>query len=160
MNFLKYSFLWAVVLLIPLVHAEYVPNATYLKYAEHYKVNHDGSSEQIMEVLLRIDTVNGVSQLGEQKVSFNSSLESIEVLEAYTVQPNGQKIKVELDQIRTQDEYSDTGSNIYSEVKQKVIFFPKVEKGSQLYYKTHSHQHTPDFEGQFCVSSLYYPQYR
>ena len=160
MNFLKYSLLWAVVLQIPLVHAEYVPNGTYLKYAEHYKVNQDGSSEQIMEVLLRIDTANGVSQLGEQKVSFNSSLESVEVLEAYTVQPNGQKIKVELDQIRTQDEYSDTGSNIYSEVKQKVIIFPKVEKGSQLYYKTHSHQHTPDFEGQFFVTSLYYPQYR
>ena len=160
MKFLKYSFLWAVVLQIPLSFAEYVPQATYLKYAEHYKVNKDGSSEQIMEVLLRIDTENGVSKLGEQKVSFNSSLESVEVLDAYTVQPNGEKIKVELDKIRTQDEYSDTGSNIYSEAKQKVIIFPKVEKGSQLYYKTHSHQHTPDFEGQFFVSALFYPQYK
>ena len=160
MKFLKYSFLWALVLQIPLSLAEYVPNGTYLKYAEHYKVNKDGSSEQIMEVLLRIDTENGVSKLGEQKVSFNSSLETLEVLDAYTVQPNGEKIKVELDKIRTQDEYSDTGSNIYSEAKQKVIIFPKVEKGSQLYYKTHSHQHTPDFEGQFFVTALFYPQYK
>ena len=82
MKFLKYSFLWAVVLQIPLSFAEYVPQATYLKYAEHYKVNKDGSSEQIMEVLLRIDTENGVSKLGEQKVSFNSSLENVEVLDA------------------------------------------------------------------------------
>ena len=160
MTFLKYSFLWAVVLQIPFSFAQYVPIGTYLKYAEHYKVNKDGSSEQVMEVLLRIDTENGVSKLGEQKVSFNSSLESVEVLDAYTVQPSGERIKVELDKIRTQDEYSDTGSNIYSEAKQKVIIFPKVEKGSQLYYKTHSRQHTPDFEGQFFVSALFYPQYK
>ena len=97
MKFLKYSFLWALVLQIPLSLAEYMPNGTYLKYAEHYKVNKDGSSDQVMEVLLRIDIENGVSKLGEQKVSFNSSLETLDVLDAYTVQPNGEKIKVELE---------------------------------------------------------------
>ena len=69
MKFLKCSFLWAVVLQIPFSFAQYVPNGTYLKYAEHYKVNKDGSSEQVMEVLLRIDTENGVSVDLQRKVS-------------------------------------------------------------------------------------------
>jgi len=139
--------------------AQYKPSYTVVKSNSKYEVNRDASYTQYLEEQSRVDTPQGVRLLGERKISYNSSLEDVEVLEAYTIQPDGTRIVVPLDKIRTQDEVEDDGA-IYSDSKSKVIIYPKLEVGSQVYYRAKAVQHTPEFPGHFFLWEHYSPHAR
>ena len=139
--------------------AQYKPSYTVVKSNSKYQVNRDASYTQYLEEQSRVDTPQGVRLLGERKISYNSSLEDVEVLEAYTIQPDGTRIVVPLDKIRTQDEVEDDGA-IYSDSKSKVIIYPKLEVGSQVYYRAKAVQHTPEFPGHFFLWEHYSPHAR
>ena len=139
--------------------AQYKPSYTVVKSNSRYEVNKDASYTQYLEEQNRVDTPQGIRLLGERKISYNSTLEDVEVLEAYTIQPDGTRIAVPLDKIRTQDETADDGS-IYSDSKSKVIIYPKLEVGSQVYYRAKSVQHTPEFPGHFFLWEHYSPHAR
>ena len=139
--------------------AQYKPSYTVVKSSSKFEVNQDASYTQYLEEQARVDTPQGVRMLGERKISYNSTLENVEVLEAYTIQPDGTRISVPLDKIRTQDETADDGA-IYSDSKSKVIIYPKLEVGSQVYYRAKSVQHTPEFPGHFFLWEHYSPHVR
>ena len=141
------------------VFAQYKPSYTVVKSNSRYEVNRDASYTQYLEEQTRVDTPQGVRLLGERKISYNSTLEDVEVLEAYTIQPDGTRINVPLDKIRTQDEVEDDGA-IYSDSKSKVIIYPKLEVGSQVYYRAKAVQHTPEFPGHFFLWEHYSPHVR
>lgn len=139
--------------------AQYKPSYTVVKSNSKFEINRDASYTQYLEEQTRVDTPQGVRMLGERKISYNSTLEDVEVLEAYTIQPDGTRIAVPLDKIRTQDEVEEDGA-IYSDSKSKVIIYPKLEVGSQVYYRAKSVQHTPQFPGHFFVWEHYSPHVR
>ena len=139
--------------------AQYKPSYTVVKSNSKYEVNRDASFTQYLEEQSRVDTPQGVRLLGERKISYNSTLEDVEVLEAYTIQPDGTRIVVPLDKIRTQDEVEDDGA-IYSDSKSKIIIYPKLEVGSQVYYRAKAVQHTPEFPGHFFLWEHYSPHAR
>ena len=139
--------------------AQYKPSYTVVKSSSKFEVNPDASYTQHLEEQARVDTPQGVRMLGERKITYNSTLENVEVLEAYTIQPDGTRISVPLDKIRTQDETADDGA-IYSDSKSKVIIYPKLEVGSQVYYRAKSVQHTPEFPGHFFLWEHYSPHVR
>ena len=139
--------------------AQYKPSYTVVKSSSKFEVNPDASYTQHLEEQARVDTPQGVRMLGERKITYNSTLENVEVLEAYTIQPDGTRIGVPLDKIRTQDETADDGA-IYSDSKSKVIIYPKLEVGSQVYYRAKSVQHTPEFPGHFFLWEHYSPHVR
>ena len=139
--------------------AQYKPSYTVVKSSSKFEVNQDASYTQYLEEQARVDTQQGVRMLGERKITYNSTLENVEVLEAYTIQPDGTRIGVPLDKIRTQDETADDGA-IYSDSKSKVIIYPKLEVGSQVYYRAKSVQHTPEFPGHFFLWEHYSPHVR
>jgi transglutaminase-like putative cysteine protease len=138
-------------------YAEYKPSSSVVSVITHLHVNKDGSSTEDMEVLKRVNTAQAIRGLGEQKISFNGTLETVEIVEAYTVRPDGSKIQVAKDKIRTQDEKEEDGSSIYSDRKVTIIIFPNIEVGSQVYYKAKTVQHTPTFPGHFYWSTFFTP---
>jgi hypothetical protein len=142
-----------------LAFAQYKPSYTVVKSYARFEVNKDASYTQFFEEQARVDTPQGIRLLGERKITYNSTLEGVEVLEAYTLQPDGTRIAIPLDQIRTQDETADDGG-IYSDSKSKVIIYPKLEVGSQVYYRAKSVQHTPEFPGHFFNWEHYSPHVR
>ncbi len=139
--------------------AQYKPAYSVVKSNSKYVINRDASYTQYLEEQTRVDTPQGVRMLGERKISYNSTLEDVEVLEAYTIQPDGTRIVVPLDKIRTQDDVEEDGA-IYSDSKSKVIIYPKLEVGSQVYYRAKSVQHTPQFPGHFFMWEHYSPHLR
>ena len=139
--------------------AQYKPAYSVVKSNSKYVINRDASYTQYLEEQTRVDTPQGVRMLGERKISYNSTLEDVEVLEAYTIQPDGTRIAVPLDKIRTQDDVEEDGT-IYSDSKSKVIIYPKLEVGSQVYYRAKSVQHTPQFPGHFFMWEHYSPHLR
>lgn len=158
MNFKKLAVAFFL-LLCSAAFAQYKPAYTVVKSNSRYEVNKDASYTQYLEEQDRVDTPQGLRLLGERKITYNSTLEDVEVLEAYTIQPDGTRIVVPLDKIRTQDETADDGS-IYSDSKSKVIIYPKLEVGSQVYYRAKSVQHTPEFPGHFFLWEHYSPHVR
>ena len=137
-------------------YAAYKPAFTEVLDFTHYHVNADGSSFQTTESSIRIETERGVSGFSEREVYYNGTFENVEVLEAYTLQPDGTKLHLAADKIRTQDAASDS-TQIFTDGKVKVMIYPQVQVGSVLYFKVKTHQHTPTFPGHFAWSSNYSP---
>ena len=138
-------------------HADYKPTFTVVEQIARLHVNKDGTSVEEFEATHRINTAQAIRTLGEQKISFVSTLKTLEITEAYTIRPDGSKIHVDKDKIRTQDEASDDGSAVYSDTKVTTIIFPNVEVGSQVHYKAKKVQHTPLFPGHFIWSYYFSP---
>ncbi|NDA17785.1 MAG: DUF3857 domain-containing protein, partial [Burkholderiaceae bacterium] len=81
----------------------------------------------------------------------------VEILEAYTEKPDGTRIVVPADQIRTQDVADDDDGRIFSDRKQKIVIFPQVAIGSKLYVRLDNHHHTPYFPGHFFIGEFFSP---
>ncbi len=147
-----------IALTIPLIaHSEYVAPISTQSSLTDIHVNKDWTVLQRMEVTKQVETDQGISILGEQKISYNSAHEKVRVIRAYTLQPDGTKDMVTPDRIRTQDDQDDAGNGIYSESKVKVIIFPNVRVNSKTYYLVESQIHTPDFPKQFTWTEYFSP---
>lgn len=127
----------------------YEPSISVERVVDSYVVNADGSYHQTFEVNLRIETPQAIVTDGTQRVAYPSSRETIESLEAWIIEPDGTKLIVPPESIRTQDEDTGDGSSKFSDTKYKVIVFPQVHVGSRLHWKSESFIHTPLFAGQF-----------
>jgi transglutaminase-like putative cysteine protease len=134
---------------LALAEQPYEPPISVEHIAGRYIVNVDGSFHHISEQTLRIETPQAIDSMGAQRVSYSSSRETIESIEAWIIQPDGTKIIVPPESIRTQDEDTAGGSSKFSDTKYKVVIFPQVRVGSRLYWKYESFVHTPLFAGQF-----------
>ncbi|MBU3725744.1 MAG: DUF3857 domain-containing protein [Burkholderiaceae bacterium] len=120
-------------------------------------VHTNGTHEMVIEDMVRIETELGVNDHGERIMSFNSALEELEVLEAATITPQCERIQVESNAIRTVEEELSGGAPMFSDMKNKVIVYPRVQVGSRLYLKVRSHQHTPHFGNQFFLHDVFSP---
>jgi len=147
----------SLIIFFPEAKAEYIPAISFVKASELITVNPDASQEQVVEYLIQIDTQSGISSGGQQDISYNSKLERIEIIDAYTLQKDGRKVQVPQDGIRDSADPISDGAPMFSETKHKIIIYPEVKVGSQIYYKYKSFQQTPEFEGQFMFSRFFYP---
>lgn len=140
--------------------AKYEPPYTVVQDRVSIHVNADGSSSEFVEYSIRIETQAGVNVMGEQRLSYVSTLEEVVIDEAYTLQPDGSKVRVTDDRIRTVDDAGASGESIYSDAKAKVIIFPQVQVGSLLYYKATTKQHTPYFKNHYFWTRHFSPHGR
>jgi transglutaminase-like putative cysteine protease len=138
----------------------YEPPVAVERVVRTYVVRADGSNVQTAESVLRIETPQGIEGGGSRQISYISSQEDIDSIEAWTIQPDGTRIPVLPDSIRTQDEGNDGGVAEFSDTKYKVIIFPKVQVGSRVYYKAQSSTHTAAYPGEFQASFVFSPTAR
>lgn len=138
--------------------AAYKPRMTFVKEVHNFHVSADGTNTEMVETAVRIETADAVRRIGERKIYYSGAHETVDILEAYTLQPDGSKVPLDPDQIRTQDAGNGSGG-IYSDEKVKLLIYPKVQVGSVLHYKYKSHQHTADFPGHFSWARHFSPFY-
>ena len=89
------------------------------------RVNADYTYEETKEETTLIRSQSLIDAFGQEEYRYSSDSESVEILEAYTILPNGERIEVELDQIRTTVDQADGTSASYSDDHYKIIIFPK-----------------------------------
>ena len=123
----------------------------------HIHVNADGSYEKKIEQTTLIKTQAAVDSLSQEDFDFSTTRESIDVLEAYTLLPNGEKIPVAEDAIRTLDEDRSDGAAMFSDTKTRVVIYPKVAVGARVTSKVLFKTHTPLFAGQFSSKTIFSP---
>jgi transglutaminase-like putative cysteine protease len=122
----------------------YTPEVTVEKSITTHDVRADGSDRETTEFVFRIETAQGISNEGAQRISYRSGIDEVESIEASTIKADGTEIPVPQGAIRTQDEASDGGATEFSDTKYKVIVFPAVEVGGRVRYKaTINHRTTP-----------------
>ena len=138
----------------------YTPEVTVSRYVSTHDVRPDGSDRETTEFVLRIDTPQGVSDEGAERISYRSDIDEVESIEASTIKRDGTVIKVPESAIRTQDEDSDGGTTEFSDTKYKVIVFPAVEVGGKVRYKVTINHRTTPFPKFFEDSYVLAPQWK
>ena len=140
--------------------AEYKPAITYEKTVDTYNVNKNGTYVLISENVNLIETENGVNHDGEADIEYNSTFETVKVLSAFTLQPDGKKIQVPKDAIKTTEDPLSQGAPMFSDSKHKVIIFPNVKVGSRLCYTYKTVAHDVPFRNNFMLPDFYSPHYK
>lgn len=117
----------------------------------------DGTVIEISELTTLVKTQLGIESESQADLPYNSTLAKLEVLEAYTITPAGEKIPVASNAIRTVEDDISKGAAIFSDQKHKIIIFPKVTPGSKTYYKTKLTTYTPLLPGYFYMRLIFSP---
>ena len=121
------------------------------------RVNPDYTYEEIEEETTLIRSQAIVDSFGQDDYVYSSDSESVEVLEAYTVLPNGEIVEVESDKIRTTVDQSEDGEASYSDDHHKIIIYPNLVAGARTHYKIKKTVHTPLYPDRFLEAYYYHP---
>lgn len=132
-----------------------------LSAIERYIVNEtiypDGKVVEINEFTKLVKSQLIIDSASSADLSFNSSTATLEVIEAYTITPQGKKVPVLASAIRTVEDDNSQGAAFFSDQKHKIIVFPNVTPGSKTYYKTRLTTFKPVLPGYFYTKFNFAP---
>ncbi len=152
-----------IVLLPFAVHAddvEYVELQTrYTKMYSDTVVHDDYTVEYIYEIEIKALTDKAAKGLKKRRFSHSTSIEKYEVLDAYTLKANGDKIEVPEGnyQVTVNKGKGDNGA-IFSDRTSVIIVFPDLEKNDSVYMKLKNVETEPMFKNNFNQSGVYWSQ--
>jgi len=106
---------------------------------------------------LKILGESAIATLGQQTLSYVESLNPIEVVEAYTQKPDGQKIMVEQDRILTRDAATGLNAVYQRDARVKTLIFPDMGVGDTLVYVWNTNWIDKRFPGHFNFRT-YFPR--
>ena len=129
--------------------ATFAAPVTQLESTTSYTVNADATFVEESFGRVRVDDQAGVRRIGQMPIQYSTSLQALEVLEAYTTTKDGQRIDVTPDKIIEQQLPQSSGAPMFSDRKVKMVIFPQVEVGSVITVRYRRTQLKPDFPGHF-----------
>lgn len=138
----------------------YVPPYTFINETQEYNLQANGGFTKSIERRVRIETTQGVDQYGQAKLYYDSKHSKLEVLEAYTIRPNGDKVTVTPGRIKRVSSNTDDVAPYFSDEMTAVIIFPQVEVGSELYYKAVLEMNDPVIKNRFRADYPFTPHRR
>lgn len=118
------------------------------------KVERDGSADIRTAVKIRVNEGRGIYPAAQQRQSYNRSLETLEIIDAYTLKADGRRVAVAPDQIRDQQEAATVGAAMFQDGRISAIGFPDVDVGDSVVYTTRLRRRTPLYPGQFEFTHL------
>lgn len=121
------------------------------------RINPDYTYEEIKEETTLIRSQSVIDSFGQEEYTYSSDSESVEVLEAYTILPNGEKIAVQPEQIRTTVDQVENGEASYSDDHHKIIIFPNLVAGAKTHYKIKKTVHKPLYPDRFFEAYYFRP---
>jgi transglutaminase-like putative cysteine protease len=138
----------------------YKPSVTFQNNVITYTVKKNGSYRAEAERTILIETDQGVSNWGEEDITYIPKFSDVKILSAYTIRPDGTRVDVPQKNIHVTNDELDMGGSSYSDRKHKVLIFPNVEIGSRLYLKFIKNHKVPIFNNQFTFGSFVSPELR
>ena len=144
--------------LVPIaMAADYEALSAIERQIVHVAINKDGSYEEVEELTIHIKSQQAVESRSQADIAYSSDHQKVEILEAYTILPDGQKVKVADNAIRTVEDDLASGATMFSDLKHKIIIFPNVKVGARVYYKVRTIEHTPTYPNHFYYSHHFSP---
>lgn len=120
-------------------------------------VAEDGSFATTQELVYLINEERAIKTKAQHSLYYNRTLESLEVLKAYTQKPDGRKVMVSAEQIKEQQEPQSAQAPMFFDSLVKVVIFPEVAVGDRLVLSIKKQRNTALFPGQFEDLSI--PQF-
>ncbi len=105
------------------------PDAVILLVEKNYQVSPSGNYTLTLHVKTLINTYQGRKSWADFKTSYNSRFESIKIIEAKTITPDGKIVPVTKKEIHDITDPSTQSASLFSASRLKVINFPSVEEG-------------------------------
>ena len=124
-------------------------SVTLEKTQQTFVIQADGSFRLDVELVVLINEEQAIKSKAQRALSYNRSLETLEVLEAFTQKPDGRKVVVAADQIKEQQERASSQAPMFRDAVDKVVIFPEVAVGDRLVLHYQRNRHTPLFPGHF-----------
>lgn len=124
-------------------------SVTIEKNTQHYVINADGSYVLQADKVTLINEERAIRFSAQQAVSYNRSLDSLEIVEAFTLKPDGRKVRVTAPQIREQQEQASANAPMFQDSRVKVVIFPEVAVGDRLSLRYTRTRKTALFPGEF-----------
>ena len=119
------------------------------KNIRSYAVNADGSFVLDVELVSLIKEERAIKTNAQHSVSYNRTLETLDIVDAYTLKPDGRKVVVAADRIKEQQEQASTEAPMFQDSRVKVVIFPELQVGDRIVMHYQRHRNTPLFPGQF-----------
>ena len=133
---------------------EYKSPITIKKLEVIYEINSDGTYTQDTFGQIQINIDQAVQSQAQTYLAYSDTLESLEVLEAYTETPGGEKIVVPADKIITQQSPISTSAPAFDDIKVTAIVFPQISVGASKTYHYKLNQTTPLFKNHFSMFEM------
>jgi transglutaminase-like putative cysteine protease len=130
---------------------EYKSPVTIKKIDVTYEVNADGTYTMDSTGEIRINIDQAVQSQAQSYFAYSETLESLKVIDAYTLTAQGEKIPVPADKIITQQSPVSTTAPVFDDIKVTAIVFPQVSVGATKGYHYIRKQIKPLFENQFSM---------
>jgi transglutaminase-like putative cysteine protease len=124
-----------------------------------YEVATDGTWTMEVDMARRADEAPAVNGLGQAPVQYSESLQTLEILEAYTITKDGKRIDVAPDKIITQQMPASTGAPTFSDVKLKMVVFPQMEVGATVNVRYRLKQLKPFLPDLFSAIVTFNPYF-
>jgi hypothetical protein len=130
------------------------------KHITTIEVNADGTSIETEEEIDKIETQKGVDAFNQADFSYTKNMEYLEILDAYTIKPDGTKVKVTKEGIREKEDSLSDGADSFSDIKHKLVIYPDVTIGSRIYSKTRLKTYKTKFKNHFFFYSVAVPYHK
>jgi hypothetical protein len=122
-----------------------------------YTINLDGTYKMEHEYAMRLENSTAVAIHGERKILYTPSLESMQIIDAYTILPDGRRIPVPKKSIHTTIGAMGIAGPVFKDSNTTVLIYPNLVVGSHIYLKYVTTCHTPLFPGHFTFNWSFSP---
>lgn len=133
------------------------PSVTIEKEIQANVINADGSFVVTSDTVILINEERAIKEQAQRSLSYNSTLETLDVIHAYTEKPDGRKVAVRPEQIKEQQELASAQAPMFQDTRVKVVIFPEVAIGDRMVLQFKKTRTTALFPGQF--EDLSYPAF-
>jgi hypothetical protein len=102
-------------------------------------------------VSIKVLRESAIAEVGQQELSYEESVDPLEIVEAYTSKLDGRRVDVDSSNILTRDEATGLNAVYERDSKVKSIIYPDIEIGDTIVIKTHSRMIDRSFSGHFFL---------
>ncbi|HEV2703243.1 MAG TPA: DUF3857 domain-containing protein [Steroidobacteraceae bacterium] len=118
-------------------------------------VNADGTYTQTVDQLILIKSQQGVQAATTALVQYSESLQDGDLLEVYTLKPDGKRIDAPLAQVATRSLPMAVSAPMFDDFKIKALPYQNVAVGDEVGAITRIHQKKPLIPGQFSFVEVF-----
>lgn len=126
-----------------------------------YRINADGSYVEEREQAVKVLASQALEDVKETSASYSTSIQTLEVLKAYTLKPDGRKVDAPRSNFQTTSNggHGD-GAPVFSDRSTLTAVFPELAVGDTAVFAYRLTGSKPMFDGHFStIESLHRDQY-
>lgn len=129
-------------------------------YSLSYNINEDGTFTEETAWSIKLLKEQAVEQARQTSISYSTSIQTADVIEAYTLKTNGKRIDSSKDNFQvTVNGGKDKNLAIFSDRTTMTVVFPQVEVGDTIVFKYRLTATVPIFPNHFSETASFYKTY-